>query len=168
MAEVVRGWYPAMPREHVDFVTTFAAGYVRLAQLAASAISTNPSMNVHGLLSRDEIRYFFDGMLGTSSRRSLHVVAVLTSVGWTDEVQAEGAAIAKHFGLDWNTVRVEVEQFHKRYGVAPRGGRYRYISPTPLGIYLAIEAWEAHSKLLKSLPESLPTETAREAYYKTA
>jgi hypothetical protein len=95
MQGVITGWYPAMPREHVDFVTTFADGYVRLARLAANAVVQSPSMDVRGLLRREEIRGFFNRMLGTENRRALHVVAVLTSVGWTGEVQREGEAVAK-------------------------------------------------------------------------
>ena len=33
MRRVVRGWYPAMPPEHVDYVTRLADGYLRLAWL---------------------------------------------------------------------------------------------------------------------------------------
>lgn len=164
-AKVVKGWYPSMPTEHVDFVVRFADGYVRLARLAADAVARDTALDLPGLLSRDEIRGFLDGMLGTGNRRALHVVAVLGSVGWTDDVQVEGAAIARHFGLDWNDVRATVEEFHRRLGIVPRGGRYRYISPTPLGIHLAVEAWTTFPDLLRSLPDALPTEGAKDAYY---
>ncbi len=163
--KVVKGWYPAMPVEHVDFVVQFSDGYVRLARLAADAVARDTAIDVRGLLSRDEIRGFLDGMLGTGNRRALHVVAVLSSVGWTDGVQVEGEAIARHFNLDWNDVRAEVADFDRRLGIVPRGGRYRYISPTPLGIHLAVEAWETFPNLLRSLPDALPTEGAKEAYY---
>lgn len=162
---VVRGWYPSMPFEHVEFVVRFADGYVRLARLAADAVARDTALDVRGLLSRDEIRGFLDGILGTGDRRALHVVAVLGSVGWTDDVQIEGETIARHFGLDWNEVRAKVEEFHRRLDVVPRGGRYRYISPTPLGIHLAVEAWTTFPDLLRSLPEALPTEGAKTAYY---
>lgn len=164
-AEVVKGWYPAMPTEHVDFVVRFADGYIRLARLAADAVARDTSLDVRGLLSKDEIRAFLDGMLGTGDRRALHVVAVLNSVGWTEEVQVEGEAIARHFGLDWNEVRAKVEEFNRNFGIVPRGGRYRYISPTPLGIHLAVEAWTTFPDLLRSLPDALPTEGAKDAYY---
>jgi len=164
-ALVVKGWYPAMPTEHVDFVVRFADGYVRLAKLVADAIARDTAINVYGLLSRDEIRMFLDNMLGSGDRRCLYVVAVLSSVGWTDEVQVEGKAIARHFGLDWNDVRAKVEEFNRRLGIVPRGGRYRYISPTPLAIYLAVEAWTTFPDLLHSLPDVLPTEGAKDAYY---
>ncbi len=165
MRGVILGWHPAMPPEHVDFVVRFADGYIRLARLAADAVAQNPSMDVRGLLSRDEIRGFLGRMLGTGDRRELHVVAVLSRVGWTDDMQNEGEAVAKHFGLDWNSVRAKVEDFHSHWGIAPRGGRYRYISPTPLGIHLAVEAWTTYPDLLKSLPGVLPSDEAREAYY---
>lgn len=165
MRKVIKGWHPAMPPEHVDFVVRFADGYVRLARLAADAVVRNPTMDVRGLLSRDEIRGFLDGMLGTGDRRALYVVAVLTSIGWTDDKQNEGEAVAQHLDLNWNWVRATVDDFHSRLGIAPRSGRYRYISPTPLGIHLAVEAWTTYPDLLNSMPEMLPSEGAREAYY---
>ncbi len=165
MAEVIKGSYPAMPREHIDFVVRFSAGFVRLARLAADAIARNPTLDVRDLLGRDEIRGFLDGMLGAGDRKSLHVVAVLTSVGWTEDKQVEGEAVARHFSLDWNAVRDSVEDFQRRLGIAPRSGRYRYISPTPLGIYLAVEAWTTFPDLLRSLPDKLPTGDALDAYY---
>lgn len=165
MEKVVEGWYPAMPLEHVEFVVRFADGYVRLARLAADAVARSSTMDVRGLLSRDDIRGFLDGMLGGGERRALHVVAVLSSVGWTDDRQGEGEAVARHMGLDWNGVRASVEDLHRRFGIAPRGGRYRYISPTPLGIHLAVDAWTTYPDLLKSLPGVLPSDGARDAYY---
>lgn len=163
--EVVKGWYPAMPPEHTDFVVRFADGYVRLLRLAADSVVRNTAIDVRGLLSRAEIRGFLDGMLGLGDRRALHVVAVLGMVGWESEKQVEGKAIAAHLGMDWNDVRVRVEEFHTRLGIAPRGGRYRYISPTPLGIHLAVEAWTAFPDLLRSLPDVLPSEEAKDSYY---
>lgn len=165
MRKVVMGWHPAMPPEHVAFVVRFADGYIRLARLASDAVSRNPTMDVRRLLSRDEISGFLDGMLGQGDRRALYVVAVLTSVGWTDDKQDEGEAVALHLGLDWNSVRGAVEDFHRRLRIVPYGGRYRYISPTPLGIHLAVEAWTTYPDLLKSLPEVLPSDGARDAYY---
>jgi hypothetical protein len=138
---------------------------MRLARLAADAVARGTAIDVCGLLSRDEIRGFLDGMLGAGNRRALHVVAVLSRVGWTGDVQVEGEAIASHFNLDWNDVRASVNDFDRRLGIVPHGGRYRYISPTPLGIHLAVEAWATFPALLRSLPDALPTEGAEEAFY---
>jgi hypothetical protein len=165
MGEVVKAWHPAMPPEHVEFVVRFADGYVRLARLAANAVAHSPTMDVRGLLNREEIRGFLDGMLGAGDRRPLYVVAVLASVGWTDDKQCEGETVARQFGLEFNLVRAAVEDFHRRFGIVPRSGRYRYISPTPLGIHLAVEAWTTYPDVLKSLPDLLPSEAAADAYY---
>ena len=164
--DLVTGWYSEMPSEQVDFVTGFADGYVRLARLAADAVDEDPSSTIPSLLDRSGIRRLLDRMLGDVDRRCLYAVAVLTHVGWTDDRQQEGQAVAEHFGLDWSHVRYQVEHVHQRMGIAPRGGRYRYISPHPLGIYLASEAWETYSDELKSLPAVLPSEAAKEAYYR--
>lgn len=162
---VVRAWHPSMPTEHVDFVVSFAAGYIRLAKLAADAIARNASTNVRDLLSQQAISGFLDRMLGENDRRPLYVVAVLSVVGWTGQADAEGIAIAGHLGLEWNAVRAKVDEFDRRFGIVPRGGRYRYISPTPLGTYLAVEAWTTYPDLLRSLPGKLPTQGAEDAYY---
>lgn len=165
MGEVIKAWHPAMPPEHIEFVVRFADGYVRLARLAAYAVAHSPTMDVRGLLNRGEIGGFLDGMLGAGSRRELYVVAVLASVGWADDRQCEGEAIARHFGLDFNSVRAIVDDFHRRLGIVPRSGRYRYISPTPLGIHLAVEAWTTYPDLLRSLPNVLPSDAATDSYY---
>ena len=166
MRQVVRGWHPDMPLEHVDFVTRFADGYMRLARLTADAVADAPEATVPNLLERHEIQVFLKRLLGDGDHRALYVVAVLTQTGWSDDKQQEGQAIAEHLGLNWSDVRYDVEQFDRRMGIARRGGRYRYISPNPLGIYLAHEAWATYPDLLKSLPSILPSESAKEAYYR--
>lgn len=165
MTEIVRAWYPSMPLEHKLFVARFADGYVRLGRLAADAVMGDPSLDVQGLLNLDQIRKILDGMLGEGDRRYLYVVAVLKSVGWTEDREAEGKAIAEHFGLDWRDVKYKVGEFQRKFGIVPRGGRLRYISPEPLGNYLALEAWNTFPDELKSLPDVLPSIEAQDSYY---
>ena len=165
MRAAVSDWYPDMPRENVDFVTEFAAGYMKLGRLTADAVAKEPSATLPDLLAQRRIRDILDSLLGGGNRRALYVVAVLTHGGWTEDKHQEGRAIAEHLGLDWNTVRDQVDGFHRSMGIVPRGGRYRYISPEPLAIYLAHDAWETYPDLLQSLPEILQSESAKEAYY---
>ena len=166
MRRVVRGWYPAMPPEHVDYVTRLADGYLRLARLIAIAVDTDREASVPDVLQREEIRQRLDRMLGEGDRRALYVVAILTHVGWERDRREEGEAIAAYMGLGWNQVRHTVHDFHRRLQIAPRGGRYRYISPEPLGLYLALEALDIYPDIVDSLPEKLPSEAARDAFYK--
>ena len=166
MRRVVRGWYPAMPPEHVDYVTRLADGYLRLARLIAIAVDSDRAASVPEVLQREEIRQLLDHMLGEGDRRSLYVVAVLTHVGWERDRREEGEAIAAYLGLDWNQVRYAVNDYHRRMRIAPRGGRYRYISPEPLGLYLALEALDTYPDIVDALPAKLPSEAARDAFYK--
>ena len=165
MRGVVNGWYPAMPPEHVDYVTRLADGYVRLARLIARVVDAEREATVPDVLNRAEVLQFLDRMLGDGDRRALYVVAIMSHVGWERDRKEEGAAIASYMDLDWSQVRYAVNDFHRRMHIAPRGGRYRYISPEPLGIYLALEALDVYPGLVESLPAELPSEAAREAFY---
>jgi hypothetical protein len=162
---IVSEWYPSMPRERIEFVVQFSDGYIKLARLAADAAARDTSVDVRQLLKDGGIRTLLDRMLDGERREHLYVVAALARVGWTDDVQSEGAALSKHFGWSWTDVRTTVDRFDRKFGIAPRGGRYRYISPKPLAVYLAVEAWETLPDLLKSLPAALPNDDARQAYY---
>ena len=166
MRHVIRGWHPAMPPEHVDYVIRLSGGYLRLAQLTANVVDSHREARVPEVLHRAEIRQLLDRMLGEGKRRPLYVVAILSHVGWEGDRKEEGKAIAEYMGLDWNEVRHAVNGFHNRMHIAPRGGRYRYISPEPLGIYLALDALEDYPDLPKELPSKLPSDAARDAFYR--
>ena len=164
-ADLIASWHPSMPSEHREFAARFCAGYVKLAQVTADALVKNRNLDVHQLLENQHVRLILDSIAGDASQRSsLYVVAALESVGWEGTSEAEGQAIAEHLGLDWNQVRRDVEQLDRKHGIAPRAGRLRYISPRPLGALIAAEAWAAHETLMRSLPERLPTASAKDAY----
>lgn len=165
MAKIIKSWHPNMPPENIDFVLRFADGYVRLAGLAANAVVLNPSMNMQKLLKQDDIRLFLDKMLGSEERYPLYVVAVLTSIGWKEDIQLEGETVARHLGLDWEKVRYTIDEYERKYRIVPQAGRYRFISPFPLGILLTSEAWNTIPDRLRTLPEVLPNERALRAYY---
>lgn len=166
MGKVVQAWHPDMPREHVEFVAGFAGGYVKLARLAARAVKLKPDISIQDLLQDRNVVRLMDDLLQAKieDRRALHVVAALASVGWEGDRQDEGRAIANHLGLDWDTVRARVHDFDRRLGIAPRAGDLRYISPSPLGVYLAAEAWDIDRDRMRSLPSVLPSDAARREY----
>ena len=165
MENIIKSWHPNMPLEKLDFVTRFADGYVRLAELATKAVVANPSMNMNKLLKQDDIRLFLDKMLGSEERYPLYVVAALTSIGWKEDMQLEGETVSRHLGLDWEKVRYTIDEYERKYRIVPQAGRFRFISPAPLAIYLASEAWNTIPDRLRTLPEVLPTERALIAYY---
>lgn len=165
MRALIRCWSPGLPLEHVEFVVRFSDGYVRLAKLATDAVVREGSLSVAMLFERSEIRRFLDDLLGPGNREALRVVALLSRVGWIDDAAVEGKTVANALGLDWGQVRSAVSDWERRLGVVPERGRYRSITPLPLGNYLAAEAWTASPLACASLDAALPSDAARQAYY---
>jgi hypothetical protein len=166
MRAVVTGWHPDLPREHVDFVVEFADGYVRLARLVAGAVAANPGINVRELLRSPAVKPFIEALLpAAEDRLALYVVAALESVGWEGSREREGKTIASHFGINWNEVRARVHALDERLGIAPRAGDLRYISPSPLGVYLALDAWECLPEAMRTLRDVLPSPEATSAFH---
>ena len=165
MARLIEAAHPTLPSEHVRYVVSFADGYTRLARLAANAVAKNADVHTADLLHHNgDIKQLMDSMLGQEDRRPLHVLAILSSVGWTGRRAEEGEAIAAHFGLDWMHVQASVERFHSRFGIAPRANDLRYISPAPLGVYLALDAVQSYPDKVRALFDKLPTDQAKRAY----
>lgn len=165
MKALISQWHPSMPSEHINFIVKFADGYVRLASLVSHEIARNHDMAAYELLNVEHIQKILRDLIRDTDRRVLHVVALLVGVGWTDEAAKEGEIIAKHLNLNWHDVRARVNAIHEELGVVPQGGRYRYISPNPLGVYLAVDAWKVYGNVLHDLTSKLPTEGARDAFY---
>jgi hypothetical protein len=170
MGEVVRRQVPGLPFEHVDFVVRFADGYVKLARIVWSALREAPDVQGFELLLREgNIRGLLGRLLGGVEDEvvgSLQVVAIMARVGWEAEVEAEGRAIAEHLGLGWREVRRDVHRVHMRLGIAPLAGRFRFISPYPLALHLAHDALELYAQDMPRLPAVLPTQGARNAFFK--
>jgi hypothetical protein len=164
IAKLIEAAHPTMPPEYVHYLVSLSDGYAALARLAANAIATQSRKHTADLLIHGGIKQLMDSMLGKDSREPLHVLAVLSSVGWSGARAVEGEAIAQHFKLDWVDVQARVERFHDQFGIAPRANDLRYISPAPLGVYLALNAVQSYPDLVRSLFDKLPSEQARRAY----
>src|SRR5262249_20921575 len=121
------------------------------------------------LLRQDgDIPRLLDKLLGGQPpevRRCLHVVALLSRIGWSGELEKEGQVVATFLHLDWNVVKFHVHDLNRRLGIVPQAGRFRYISPRPLGLFLALEAVSVYGDDLRNLAAQLPGDEAREAFY---
>ena len=156
LAAIVAGWFPNMPVEHVSFVVNQAESNVRMARLIAEALERGDITSTSEVFKHPEITHLLDRILGSADRQALQVVAVADSVGWTGESEAEGKMIAEKLGLVWGDVQSKVYEAHRVLGIAPQAGNRRYISPAPLGKYLAQNAWAAHPTAMRELTLELP------------
>lgn len=165
ISRIVQKLHPGMPIEQADWVARLSDGYVKFAKLAANALAKTPALTTLRLFSSSDVKALMDGMLGTGDRRSLHVAAVLRKVGWYGpELDLEGKTIADLLDLNWSSVQHEVQQADSNWGIAPKGGRYRYVSPHPLAVFLAIESWDTYGTRLRDLGTRLPSDAARERF----
>ena len=164
MNEMIKAAHPTMPPEHIAYVAHFSAGFARLARLAADAVAKDPTITTSNLFSIEGIKHLMGKMLGDQDRRPLHVLAILKTVGWAGSKEVEGITIAKRFNIDWTAVKAGVHQFHQKFGIAPFANDLRYISPEPLGDYLAWEAWQIYPSECGLLLAELPTDDAKRAF----
>ncbi len=103
------------------------------------------------------------GSLRQSRGDSLSGVALLERIGWIGEAESESIYVFGSLGLNPMDARKTVDDLHRRYGIAPLAGRFRYVSPQILADHLAarqLSAWTADhfrefiSKLTTPMAES--------------
>jgi hypothetical protein len=83
------------------------------------------------LLADGAVRSVLEKYLGLDPEQpgwmALSTTALLTRVGWTKELQGESESLFRANGLDPSEARRAVERLHAKYGIAPLGGRFRYV-----------------------------------------
>jgi hypothetical protein len=167
MEAIVESMNLGLSRECTDNIVLMADGFVRLARMLAHSLAKNPAQSTSDLLMIADARGLLERMLGNAAdRQGLYVAALMSTVGWEGVLAKEGQAIAKHLGLEWAKVRMDVQRFHREYGIVPRAGDLRYVSPTPLAVMLAMEAMEVFRDEVGSLPRVMPSDRAREEHHK--
>lgn len=156
LEQIVSGWFPNMPSEHKTFVVNQSERNIRMARLVGEAMDKGSITSASGLFTHPEIQGLLDRILGGADRDALSVVAAGESVGWSGEAEQEGRMIAEKLGLKWENVQRKVFEADTRLGIAPQAGSRRYISPAPLGRYLAHGLWVANTSAMRELTRELP------------
>ncbi len=164
MERVVAAAAP-LPDEQIRWVAAKARGYVKLAVLVAQAIARG-TRSVGELGSDLAISNRVKNLLAPTEegRRALQGVALLTRVGFRDDVAEEGQAIARFMGLSWCEMRHLLGPA-QRQGIVITRGRYWYISPELLAIWLASEVWDGRGDQVLDFAASLPNLSSQTAFY---
>ena len=170
MSELVRQQSLGLHFEQVDFVASFADGYIKLARIVWTALRADSDARVlQSLLGKNDIRGFLRRLLGgldSDDLVALQAIALMSRIGWNDEAAGEGEAVIGLLGLEWPEVRRRVHRIHQRTGIVPLAGRFRYLSPQPLALLLAREALDDYRAILPKLPDRFPSDAARLALFK--
>jgi hypothetical protein len=140
---------PGIPRATSEDIARVCENSPKLAVLIAKRIVVEPGLaSHHERMADHEIQGVLDNYLplAKSDWKVLSGVALLERLGWTRETEEESAIVFEFLGLDLIEARQVVEDLHRRYGIAPLAGRFRYVSPQILADHLAtrqLGAWTA-------------------------
>jgi hypothetical protein len=143
----IKAIVPTLPDDETQAIASDCERSPKLAVLIANRIQEDPSLvNARNFLADGNIRSMLDRYLPLEGEawKALRALAIFTRLGWTGSVESESETVFPVLGLDAIVARRSIEELHERYGVAPIGGRYRYVSPAVLADYLAakeIEPW---------------------------
>jgi hypothetical protein len=166
MEELLKEAYPTLPKEAVSFIEKFSSGYVKLATSLAEAILRNIDIASALYLSKSyEVKQILDRFLvpDPTNRKVLQGMALLTRLGFEGDIENEGREVMKFLNVDWQDA-LRVTQSYINEGLIIKRGRYRYITPHLLAVYLAAEAWEAFgSGIITELFPKLPNWNSRKS-----
>ncbi len=160
---LVKQLFPNIGREHLKYIVQESDGCIKWAQTLGETIKEDPLLLQKGPLHlRNQLVNRMVG--GNQDIAPLMALAVMESTGWRGSSAEEGRVLIEHLGLNWGEAQAKIHWFNENYSVAPLAGNYRFISPTPLALFLAENAWEAWPDLLSELYHKLPTEAAKDKF----
>ncbi len=155
--------FPKMLRDHRKYIVNLSAGFVRLLFFFGKSILENPN-----LITADSVysqKRFMQIMLGDRKNYApLLAVALFESLGWKGIHAEELQIVVEHLGLNLADVKVTVCQFDEDFGIAPLSGDFRHISPPPLAVFLAQQAWESWGDLISKLGDKLSLDASTRFY----
>jgi len=154
-------------------IVEFSEGYPSILVSLSENFSSHPEIMSPETLSKLGIDDLFDRMIagrlkeGSEVERIksvLTMISLFRRLGWDDEVAQQGKKVCELHGIRWLDGRRTVDQQEKKRLVVGRG-RYRYVTPLPLAIYLASKWLEAMDKpsLIRYFAE-LPDPESKRAF----
>lgn len=159
--------FPRQPFETVDFIIRVASGYVKLATAIGMAIERDPrNISIQDLARSYDVNIILDRFVvpDETNRRIMQGIALLNRIGWDDDLSPQGEAVMTFLGLrDRTDVRMRVGQL-VREGLIAKQGRYRYVTPHLLAVWLASQVWSDLGDETVSLFNVLPDWDARNAF----
>ena len=139
-------------------ILNFSEGYPKIAVLLSEHFSSHPELLSPETLSKLGLDDLFDRMIAgrimqaseiNKIKKVLTAISLFKRLGWDDELAEQGKKACEHLGIDWIEARNIVKNQEER-GLVLKRGRYRYISPLPLAIYLASNWWKALDESTRS------------------
>ncbi|MFQ5853148.1 MAG: hypothetical protein ACE5JU_21525 [Candidatus Binatia bacterium] len=161
---VIKNAAPALPPDVRERIANISGGYVKLATALALAYAKDPKMPSVTELTKDQrVQRHLEALLpNPEDREGMKAFAVLSRVGMEGDLSAEGKAVARFLDIPWTKLQSVAKRMVDR-GLVARRGRYRYVTPHILGVWLALDVWETRGEEMFELLRALPTEGSKQA-----
>jgi len=152
--------YTSLPPEHRRFVADHSRGNPRWMMVLAERVKHLDKGRAAELIGRNDIEAFVTELL--SEGRDFFcsaVLALLDRVGWDGELRYQAELLASFAGVEMSDLESAELSLSGR-GLMTRQGRYRVVTPHPLAVFLASEAWSRFAdrlttELLPKLDEAM-------------
>ncbi|MCE5218705.1 hypothetical protein LLH03_16960 [bacterium] len=144
-------------------VIHLSGGYVKLAVNLARAIRRlgNQARSASELARVQDIQDPLAALIpDREDRRAVEALSLLQRVGVRGDVAEEGRVLACFMGIDLHALLDAPHNPNSRPFVAD-AGRYRYVTPRLLAVWLANEVWTRRSDEVPELLQRLPTPESR-------
>jgi hypothetical protein len=161
--EIVRGVNPELGLEATSYIAHLTEGYVKLAVEIAKTI-TPVGATATEVANTYTTRNILESMLPEEKeRRVMKALSLLTQVGMDDELSNEAETLARFIELTKYDLQEVAGKMRER-GLVEKMGRYRYVTPRLLAIWLAKQVWEERRSETVNLLKSLPSPESRKAF----
>jgi hypothetical protein len=147
---LLRSQYPQVPEEQRRLVAAHCFGNPRWAMLLADKVVVMGPESMSDLIARGDIEAFVSAVLPEGSALfPAAVLALCERVGWDRELRSELELLADFAGMEPSELEAVGDEL-ERGGLLVRQGRYRAVSPQPVAVFLAAEAWRMYADRIVS------------------
>jgi hypothetical protein len=163
---------PGLEKHIAEAIAQDCENSPKLAVLIARSIQENPALALATVLTDRGVQNALDAYLPLRINEpdwaALSCASLLMRVGWADEAEDESVRLFRSCGLEPANARRHVVFLNDKFGIAPLGGRFRYVSPAILADHLAarqLESWtrERIADFFRSLTPEMQDSFARRA-----
>lgn len=150
-------------------VVAQCAGNVRWAMNVAEFILDDPNINIGDLIDANTLQFLVGDLLsGDDGFLPLSALALFVRYGVDREMQAELEQIGTALGMPLDDLLAANRKL-EHLGLVTKHGRYRSVTPQPLAIYLATQAWDQlGDKILADLLPAVSDTLAEQLFLRAA
>ena len=164
MSKLIQTAFRGLSRQHVEYVVQMTQGFVKLAVGLAQAITDNPELSSPAALARHRsIEAVLNEVFRDPNERTcMEAISLLWPIGWEGPLQDQKQAVCNFLAVPESEADRFCEKNYER-GFITKKGRYRYVTPHILAIWLASSVWRARKSKMFAFLESLPSPDAGKA-----